>query len=81
MTKETMLDIIDKHNAVLALIATETTGLHTAPSVLLLQPQLISKMKALSFVLTRGARQTGIDAKCNIQSGEITMHGDIIAGE
>ena len=76
MTKETMLDIISKHNEVVGFIETLVDVKIPMDTLMRLMP-LAGKNSSLGLALTQEARTMGIDAKCCMQSGKITVYGDI----
>jgi len=80
MTNETLLDLIAKHNAAVTFFSTLDDVVIPLTALLRMMP-LADKQTALGRALTKEAREMGIDAKCNMQSGEITVYGDIVAGE
>lgn len=72
MTKETMLDLIKKHNDVVLFIETlDDVKVHAG--VLIRLMPMSSKIASLGLALTHEAREMGIDAKCCMQSGKISI--------
>lgn len=70
MTRDTMEDIISKHNAVVTFIGGLDDVKIPMEALLRLMP-LADRMSALGLALTQEARAMGLDVKCNMQSGEI----------
>jgi hypothetical protein len=73
MTSTAMMDIINKHNDMVHFIDTLEDVKIPADALLRLMP-LASKMATLGLAVTHEAREMGIDAKCNMQSGEIIVY-------
>lgn len=76
MKKEAMLNLIKKHNDAVLFINTLEDVKIPVESLMRLMP-LSSKFASLGLALTHEAREIGIDAKCCMQSGEITVYGDL----
>lgn len=76
MTKETMLDIIGKHNESVDFINTLDDVKIPMDALMRLMP-LSCKHANLGLALTHEARSMGIDAKCCMQSGKIMVYGKI----
>ena len=74
MTKETMLNLIKKHNDIVNFISTLDFKI-PVEVVLRLMP-LADKMSSLGLALTHEAREIGIDAKCCMQSGKISVYSE-----
>ncbi len=72
MTKETMLNLIEKHNGVVQFIETLGDVKVSAEVFMRLMP-LSSRIASLGLALTHEAREIGIDAKCCMQSGKINI--------
>ena len=75
MTKEAMLNLIDKHNDTVNFIGTLDFKV-PAEVVFRLMP-LANKMSSLGLALTHEAREMGIDAKCCMQSGKISIYQEV----
>jgi len=73
MTTISMLDIISKHNDVVGFINTLEDVKVPAEVIMRLMP-LASKMASLGLALTHEARAMGIDAKCCMQSGKVSIN-------
>jgi len=73
MKKEAMMEIIAKHNDMVKFIDTLDDVKISLECLLRLMP-LATKMSALGLELTHEAREMGINAKCNMQSGEISVY-------
>jgi hypothetical protein len=73
MTKEAMLNLIKKHNDVVQFIGTLGDVKVSAEVVMRLMP-MSRKIASLGLALTHEAREIGIDAKCCMQSGEISIY-------
>ena len=71
MTNETMLNLIKKHNDVVEFIDNSDIKI-SAEELIRLMP-LSCKISSLGLALTHEAREMGIDAKCCMQSGRITI--------
>lgn len=76
MKNEAMLKLIKKHNDVVQFIETLDDIKVSAEVIMKLMP-MSCKISSLGLALTHEAREMGIDAKCNMQSGEITVYGDL----
>lgn len=76
MTNETLLDIISKHNESMDFINTLDDVKIPIEALMRLMP-LSCKHASLGLALTHEARSMGIDAKCCMQSGKITVYGEI----
>ena len=74
MTKEAMLNLIQKHNDTVDFIGTLDFEV-PAEVVLRLMP-LACKMSSLGLALTHEARKMGIDTKCCMQSGKISIYSE-----
>ena len=74
MTKEAMLNLIQKHNDTVDFIG--TLDFKVPVEVVLKLMPLACKMSSLSLALTHEAREIGIDAKCCMQSGKICIYSE-----
>ena len=74
MTKEAMMNLIKKHNDTVEFIGTLDFKV-PAEVVFRLMP-LACKMSSLGLALTHEAREIGIDAKCCMQSGKISIYSE-----
>lgn len=72
MTKEAMLNLIQKHNDTVDFIG--TLDFKVPVEVVLKLMPLACKMSSLGLALTHEAREIGIDAKCCMQSGKISIY-------
>ena len=70
-----MLNLIDKHNDTVNFIGTLDFKV-PAEVVFRLMP-LANKMYSLGLALTHEAREMGIDAKCCMQSGKISIYKEV----
>ena len=77
MSKDKMLEIIQRHNDVVSFMDTLDDSKIPAEAIFRLMP-LASKMSKLGLALTHEARKMDIDAKCCMQSGKIKIAGDVI---
>lgn len=71
-----MLDIIQKHNASVEFLNTLGDVKVPVEAVMRLMP-LATHHARLGLALTQEAREMGVNAKCCMQSGKITVYGDI----
>lgn len=76
MSRETLLNIIGKHNEAVSFINSLDDVKIPVDALIRLMP-LSCKHVNLGLALTQEARSMGIDAKCCMQSGKITVHGKI----
>lgn len=74
MTKEAMLKLIEKHNDMVKFIGTLDVKI-PMEALIRLMP-LACKMSSLGLALTHEAREMGIDAKCCMQSGKISIYSE-----
>lgn len=74
MTKEAMLNLIQKHNDTVDFIG--TLDFKVPVEVVLKLMPLACKMSSLGLALTHEAREIGIDAKCCMQSGQISIYSE-----
>lgn len=74
MTKEAMLNLIKKHNDTVNFIG--TLDFKVPVEVVFRLMPLACKMSSLGLALTHEAREMGIDAKCCMQSGEISIYSE-----
>ena len=70
MTREAMINIINRQNEMVKFISTLNDEKIPAEALLRLMP-LSCKMADLGLAITHEAREMGIDVKCCMQSGEI----------
>ena len=76
MTKEAMLNLIEKHNDTVNFI--NTLDFKVPAEVVFRLMPLACKMASLGLALTHEAREIGIDAKCCMQSGKISIYSEEI---
>jgi hypothetical protein len=69
----TMINLIEKHNAVVNFLNEIDDVKIPMEACIRLMP-LSMKLSTLGLELTREARAMGIEAKCNMQSGHITVY-------
>ena len=74
MTKEAMLNLIEKHNDTVDFIG--TLDFKVPVEVVFRLMPLANKMSSLGLALTHEAREIGIDAKCCMQSGKISIYSE-----
>lgn len=74
MTKDAMLKLIEKHNDTVDFIS--TLDLKVPVEVVFRLMPLANKMSSLGLALTHEARDIGIDAKCCMQSGKISIYSE-----
>lgn len=74
MTKEAMLNLIKKHNDTVDFIS--TLDFKVPVEVVFRLMPLANKMSSLGSALTHEAREIGIDAKCCMQSGKISIYSE-----
>ena len=74
MTKEAMLNLIQKHNDTVDFIG--TLDFKVPVEVVLKLMPLACKMSSLGLAITHEAREIGIDAKCCMQSGQISIYSE-----
>ena len=75
MTKEAMLNLINKHNDTVNFIS--TLDFKVPVEVVFRLMPLADKMARSGLALTHEAREMGIDAKCDMQSGEISIYQEV----
>lgn len=75
--KKQFLTLIDRHNAVVA--ALNNSELPVPESKMFRAMTIWHKLACEGSDITGLARDNGIDAKCNMQTGEITVYGSIKA--
>lgn len=73
--KEQILEIINKHNKVIETI--EGLNIEVSLADLLKFQSVSSAISGEGLAITHYARENGIDAKCNMQSGLITVYGEL----
>ena len=74
MTKEAMLNLIEKHNDTVNFI--NTLDFKVPVEVIFRLMPLAGKMSSLGLALTHEAREIGIDAKCCMQSGKVSIYSE-----
>jgi len=74
MTKEAMMNLIEKHNDTVNFIS--TLDFRVPVEVVFRLMPLAGKMSSLGLALTHEAREIGIDAKCCMQSGKISIYSE-----
>lgn len=74
--KEQLLTLINSHNAVVK--ALEDSQIPVPEEKLFLAMGIWHKLACEGMNITQLARKSGIDAKCNMQSGRIAVYGDLI---
>ena len=74
--KDQLLTLINSHNAVVK--ALEDSQLPVPEEKLFMVMPMWKKMACEGEDITRLARASGINAKCDIQAGRITVYGDLI---
>ena len=74
MTKEALLNLIKKHNDTVDFIS--TLDFKVPVEVVLRLMPLAGKMSSLGLALTHEAREIGIDAKCCMQSGKVSIYSE-----
>lgn len=73
--KEQILEIIEKHNKVITTI--ESLDIEVSLADLLKLQSVSSALSGEGLAITHFARENGINAKCNMQSGLISVYGDL----
>lgn len=73
--KKQILSLIDRHNATVKALG--DCELPVPEEKLFSAMTIWHKLACEGSDITHMAREAGIDAKCNMQSGEITVYGDI----
>lgn len=76
MEKTTMMDIINKHNAVIEFVGSLDDVKIPMDALMRLMP-MACKQASLGLAITHEAREMGIDAKCDMQSGKISVYDEI----
>ena len=74
--KYQLLTLINSHNAVVK--ALEDSQLPVPEEKLFMVMTIWHKLACEGADITRLARASGIDAKCDMQAGRITVYGDLI---
>lgn len=72
--KEQLLTLINSHNAVVK--ALEDSQLPVPESKMFMAMGIWHKLACEGSDITHMARENGIDAKCNMQTGRIIVYGD-----
>ena len=73
--KEKIFEIINKHNKIIEAI--ESLDLKLSLGDFLRFQSISCAISSEGLEITQLARANGIDAKCNMQSGLITVYGDL----
>ena len=73
--KKKLLALIDRHNAVVD--ALSECDLPVPEGKVFRAMEIWHKLACEGYNITRMAREAGIDAKCDMQAGRITVYGDI----
>ena len=73
--KEQLMKLIDSHNAVVK--AMEDSDLPIPENKLFVAMGIWHRLACEGADVTHLARENGIDAKCNMQSGRITVYGSL----
>lgn len=73
--KEQLLTLINSHNAVAK--ALEDSRLPVPEGKMFAAMGIWHKLACEGADITRIAREHGIDAKCNMQTGQIIIYGDL----
>lgn len=73
--KEQLLTLISSHNAVVK--AMEDSQLPVPEKSLFSAMTIWHKLACEGLDITQLARKNGIDAKCDMQAGRITVYGDL----
>ncbi|WP_204791348.1 hypothetical protein [Oscillibacter sp. CU971] len=74
--KEQLLTLIDSHNAVVK--ALEDSQLPVPEGKMFSAMTIWHKLACEGQDITILARKNGIDAKCDMQAGRITVYGDLV---
>lgn len=74
--KDQLLTLINSHNAVVK--ALEDSQLSVPEKSLFSAMTIWHKLACEGADITHLARENGIDAKCDMQAGRITVYGDLI---
>lgn len=72
--KEKLLALIARHNAVVETLS--GCDLPVPEGKLFRAMEIWHKLACEGFDITHMAREAGIDAKCNMQTGAITVYGE-----
>lgn len=73
--KEQILEVISKHNKAIETI--DSLDIKVSLADLMKLQALSCANSSTGLAITHLARENGIDAKCNMQSGYITVYGDL----
>lgn len=71
--KEQLLKIIERHNAVVTILG--QCDIPVPENKMFRAMEIWHKLACEGSDITHLARENGIDAKCNMQSGEISVYG------
>ncbi len=73
--KQQLLKLIDRHNAVVDALA--ASDLPVPKGKLFMAMGIWYKLACEGADITQLARKNGVDAKCDMQAGRITVYGDL----
>jgi len=73
--KDQLLTLIGKHNAIVNTLI--DTNLPVPKGKIFAAIDIWHKLACEGAYITHMARENGIDAKCNMQSGQITVYGNL----